>query len=273
MPRQARIHSKTRIYHIMLRGNERKNIFGSADDKNRFISKLFQKKQDGEYLLYAYCVMDNHVHLLIKEGTESIAKSIKKLSVSYAYYYNKKYKRVGHVFLDRYQSENIENKLHLRGAIRFIHNNPLAAGVELVEAYRWSSYRYYTESNILLPEVNEILALFSTVRQNAIEQFVEFSRSESEDQFLEMEEVAEPDLGRENIEQYLKEFMAANGVDKTELLRNKELTASLIHELKTKTDLSLRQIAVFTGINREKVRRLSGETAPRQAAGELEAGS
>jgi putative transposase len=91
MPRHARIPSKTQVYHIMMWGNELKNIFFDEDDKDRFVDTLLIKRRSDGYNLYAYCVMDNHVHLLVKEGNEPIGKSIKKIAVSYAYYYNCKY--------------------------------------------------------------------------------------------------------------------------------------------------------------------------------------
>ena len=85
--------SKTQIYHVMLRGNEIKNIFADDEDKERFIDTLFEKKKTGEFLLYAYCIMDNHLHFVICEKGDSISRIMKRLAVSYAYYYNNKHKR------------------------------------------------------------------------------------------------------------------------------------------------------------------------------------
>ena len=110
MPRQVRQISKSQIYHVITRGNERRNIFLDDEDKKRFMDILCEKKRDKEYVLYAFCLMDNHVHLIIREGTDTISRIMKRINTGYAYYFNKKYKRVGHVFQDRFKSEAIESE-------------------------------------------------------------------------------------------------------------------------------------------------------------------
>jgi REP element-mobilizing transposase RayT len=106
MPRSARKKSEKQVYHIMLRGNNKENIFIDEGDKLRIIDTLQEKKKFGEYYLYAYCVMDNHLHIIIKEGKDTIDRIVKRIAASYACYFNKKYKRIGHVFQERYRSEN-----------------------------------------------------------------------------------------------------------------------------------------------------------------------
>lgn len=111
MPRQARQKSKSGIYHVMMRGNERKAIFLEAAEKNKFINILMQSKMKGVIRLYAYCVMDNHVHMIISENDGFLGNFVKKIGVRYAGYYNKKHRRIGHVFQDRFRSEPIEDDL------------------------------------------------------------------------------------------------------------------------------------------------------------------
>jgi len=125
----------------MLRGINRTEIFFDDEDRNRFIDTLQRMKEKGEYEIYAYCLMDNHVHLLIKEKREPINRAMKRIGVSYAYYFNKKYRRVGHLFQDRYRSEAVEKETYLLAAVRYIHNNPVIAGlVKRAGDYPWSSY-------------------------------------------------------------------------------------------------------------------------------------
>jgi putative transposase len=76
MPRHKRILSKTGIYHVMMRGNEKKNLFLDEEDKQHFLDTLFIKKKETGFFLYAYCLMTNHIHLLIQEGQESLATTI-----------------------------------------------------------------------------------------------------------------------------------------------------------------------------------------------------
>ena len=82
MPRQRRQLSKTKTYHIMIRGNQRQNIFLDEDDKTEFIEILKKKKVHQEYLLYAYCLMNNHVHLLLQEDQDELSSIMKKINVS-----------------------------------------------------------------------------------------------------------------------------------------------------------------------------------------------
>lgn len=128
----------------MLRGNDKRTIFIDNEDRKRFISTLFEKAAEENIRIYAYCLMSNHVHLLLHEKDANIARLMKRINVSFVYYFNKKYKRVGHLFQDRFKSEIVDNDNYLLAAVRYIHNNPAKAGmVSLPEKYLWSSYNDY----------------------------------------------------------------------------------------------------------------------------------
>jgi putative transposase len=103
MPRIAREKGEFSTYHIILRGNERKNIFLQDDDKIRFLNIMSRMMEKYNFILESYCLMDNHVHLLINDNGNDISKIIKSINVSYAYYFNHNYKRVGHLFQDRFK--------------------------------------------------------------------------------------------------------------------------------------------------------------------------
>ncbi len=113
MPRQQRKISMTNTYHVMIRGIERNKIFLENDDKEKFIEILIQKKKSEGYVILAYCIMDNHAHILLREGENGILKAMQRVNGTYAYYYNKKHNRVGHVFQDRFRSEVIEKDQYL----------------------------------------------------------------------------------------------------------------------------------------------------------------
>ena len=141
MPRQARQMSSTGIYHLIVRGINREVIFQDDNDRQRYIATLARIATDSNATVLGYCLMDNHVHVLIKEGLTSISKLMHRLGASYAHYYNARYERVGHVFQNRFKSENIENDNYLLSVIRYIHQNPVTA--ELVsspEQWEWSNY-------------------------------------------------------------------------------------------------------------------------------------
>jgi putative transposase len=264
LPRIARQISKTNIYHVMLRGNERKNIFADAEDKARFIDTVYHKREDNGFCLYAYCVMDNHVHLVIKELKDSISRIMKRIGTSYATYFNKKYKRVGHVFQDRYKSEPIENERYLLSVIRYVHNNPVQAGICKIQDYKWSSYKFYIQEvkeQERLVEYEEILNYFSEDRNRAIILFKEFSSQESNDNFIDVEDNM---LDEEETLEYVNDYLATKKIP-LEYLKQREYKRErdmLVKELIEKSRLSLRKISEILGLSRETVRRISVSKEP-----------
>jgi len=127
LARVARERSRTGIYHIMLRGINRQTIFEDNQDRVRFLDTLEEYKDICEFVFYGYCLMDNHVHLLIKETKESVSDIIKRICSSYVYWYNAKYKRCGHLFQERFKSEIVETDSYFLTVLRYIHQNPLKA--------------------------------------------------------------------------------------------------------------------------------------------------
>lgn len=147
MPRHAREKSSTGIYHIMVRGINRQDIFHSEEDHQRYLDILLKIKREEDVEIWGYCLMSNHLHLLIREET-ALSKIMKRVGSSYAYWYNWKYHRSGHLFQDRFKSEKIETDAYLMTVIRYIHQNPIKAGmVSKPEEYRWSSCRDYYPRN------------------------------------------------------------------------------------------------------------------------------
>ena len=156
MPRASRQYSNTGVYHVMLRGIDRCDIFADDQDRGKFLKILkavtAPKDQDGKPIppycnIHAYCLMDNHVHLLIAEGTEDISMVMKRIGVSYVSYYNKRHERLGPLFHDRFRSEPVGDTGYFITLLRYIHQNPVEA--EMVTApdqYRWSSWHEYSST-------------------------------------------------------------------------------------------------------------------------------
>ncbi|PFG15085.1 transposase [Bacillus sp. es.036] len=113
LPRKARKKSSSGVYHVVFRGINRQTIFEDEEDKEKFLEILARYKTKSGIELYAYCLMDNHVHLLVKETEESLSMFMKRVSSSYVYWYNRKYRRCGHLFQERFNSENVESDAHL----------------------------------------------------------------------------------------------------------------------------------------------------------------
>ena len=138
MSRAARVQSITGIYHVMLRGADRRILFSDDEDCRGFLLSLQHAKAAGGCKLYAYCLMGNHVHLLMKEEQEPLGNVIKRLSVSYVYHYNEKYDLLGHLFQDRFRSEPVNTIGYFMDVLRYICQNPVKAGLcRVPRDYRW----------------------------------------------------------------------------------------------------------------------------------------
>ena len=158
MARRAREKSATGIYHVMLRGINRQNIFEEEADYARFRDLLFQmvwpvddqrKSLPSRCTFYAYCLMSNHVHLLVRETSEDLASVIKRIGTAYAQYYNKKYQHFGHLFQDRFKSEPVNDNAYFFTLLRYIHQNPVSAGItKTVSDYPWSSWTEYEQAAV-----------------------------------------------------------------------------------------------------------------------------
>lgn len=189
MPRIARQRSESGIYHIMLRGTNRQEIFHDDEDCDRFLETLDRYKKKSEMKVYAWCLMGNHVHLLLGEGKEEISITMKRIGVSFAWFYNWKYKTMGHLFQDRYKSEKVESDEYLMAVVRYIHQNPVKAGiVRRVDEWKWSSClgyygkRYYPSTHL---DSELILGIFSGDKESRIKKFKEYNEKVNEDKFLD----------------------------------------------------------------------------------------
>jgi len=151
MPRRARAKSSTGIYHVILRGINRQSIFLDNEDNEKFLQVIEECKAICDFNLYGYCLMGNHVHILLKEGKERLEQVFKRIGTRYVYWYNRKYIRSGHLFQDRYKSEVIESDPYFAVALRYIHQNPRRAGLcKSLREHKWSSYKnYFGKSGIV----------------------------------------------------------------------------------------------------------------------------
>ena len=137
MPRKPRESSGTGIYHVMLRGINRQDIFDDAEDYWTFIRMM----STVPCYIYAYCLMPNHVHLLIAEKSLKVGEVVKSIASCYVLYYNKKYGRIGHLLQDRFKSEPCNDSGYFLTLFRYIHQNPVKAGlVKTAKGYMYSSW-------------------------------------------------------------------------------------------------------------------------------------
>ena len=250
--RQARMESPTDYYHVMMRGNNRENIFKDKNQKIFFIELLKGSVEDKLVDIAGYCIMDNHVHIIIKSELSNLSKFIKSINTKYAMRFNKQKDRVGHVFQGRYKSEIISDEIYLLQVIRYVHNNPVIARiVKSPDDYRWSSYREYIKvGTIISKEVKEfILDCYGSMGQ-----FIEFHKKDDNQEYLETKEDIEQyriNRGKETISMYLKD----KEINKSEVLKLEPTDIDEIIILLKQLKLSHRQIASLLDISNSRVHR------------------
>jgi REP element-mobilizing transposase RayT len=179
MPRQARLDVPGALHHIMVRGIDKTKIFRDDEDKARFLERLGLTVGEGKCTVYAWVLMDNHVHILFKSGKQGISAVMRKLLTWYAQYFNRKHRRTGHLFENRYKSILCDQDNYLLALIRYIHLNPIRANivttVEQLDSYPWSGHRTLIgKAKHPWTDVDYALSEFGTTRRRAINEYRRF---------------------------------------------------------------------------------------------------
>ena len=244
MARAPRQISKTGYYHVMLRGCGRQILFEDDSDREHFLSCLEDGLTVGHLACIAWCLMDNHVHLLLFDESDGLSRALHVVATSYARYFNAKAGRVGPVFQDRFRSVPVEDERQLLAAVLYIHNNPFKAGIAPVEQYPWSSHREYIGTARYIDPA----AVLDLV--GGAEGFIELTAQNQENAYFFKPGVRIPDD-----EMLEAARVALHGVDPRTLpsadvsKRNEGLRV-----LRT-AGLSIRQIERLTGIGRNTISR------------------
>ena len=132
------------VYHVIARGNERKAVFRDDRDRQEYLDRLIRCRERFGLKLLAYCLMGNHLHLAVERGSTSLSRVMLALQSSYTQWFNRRHGRVGHLFQGRYKAFLVERDRYLLALVRYIHRNPLGAGLaSRTQDYAWSSDRYY----------------------------------------------------------------------------------------------------------------------------------
>lgn len=220
MPRTARKKSKTGIYHVMFRGNNRQKIFLCRNDKLKFCDIIKDNKEKSDFEVYAYCLMDNHVHLLIKENRQSISEIIKKITGKYALWFNKKNERAGHLFQGRFRSIGVEDEQYFLTVLHYIIQNPIKSGeCQDIEEYEFSSAREYCSDTIGITDVAYALQFLEK------KDLILYLKSEKEDPICDIEgrmtdaeakEIIKKEMGEISFEQLfsMKRYQLENLISK-----------------------------------------------------------
>ena len=176
MARRPRVEIEGGLYHVIVRGNDRQDIFHSREDQMKFISLIEKAKQNLGFYVYAYCLMTNHLHLLIERRSETVGRIMQRVLTGYSQYYNKRYHKVGHLFQGRHKSILCQSDPYLAKLVRYIHLNPVRANmVPTPDEYEFSSHRAYlgTEPYGVI-DVDPVLRRFGPHKRKAHERYAAF---------------------------------------------------------------------------------------------------
>lgn len=143
MPRKPRVHFPGAVYHVVARGNNQEKIFASDKDKQYYLHKIGEYRKRFGFTLLIYVIMDNRAHMVLQVGKDPLSQIMRLLQHSYAVFFNRKYERCGHVFENRFKAFLCDDDRYLLALIRYIHRNPLEAGLSTALDYKWSSHGYY----------------------------------------------------------------------------------------------------------------------------------
>ncbi len=165
MSRILRKQSATGVYHVVIRGNDKQIIFEQKQDYQKYLKILEHYKAECHFKIYAYCLMNNHIHLLIYTPHTQISEVIHNISTNYAKWFNAKYDRCGHLQQNRFYSEPVETTKYFFLVFRYIHQNPIKAGLEssVGERYPWSSIHAYKNEDSHFIDTLQAFQLFGCI--------------------------------------------------------------------------------------------------------------
>ena len=248
MSRKARRISELGLYHVIFRGMNHCHLFEDDTDYLKFLEMLSELKGKMKFEIYSYCLMSNHVHIFLHEKEAgSLITLMRKLLTRYAGWFNRKYQRSGSLIANRYKSEVVNKDEYVFELVRYIHQNPIRAGmVEKLKNYRWSSYldylRYKEED---ITDVGFLLDMMSKSQIDALKIFEKLHNEQEKQVFVINEGKRKSD---EEVRRVVMQEI--NGIEPHkigEMPRNERNI--VLAKLKGKR-LSIRQIERCTGISR-----------------------
>lgn len=173
MARKPRIEFPHAFYHVIARGNQRQKVFWKNEDYEDYLSRLKLYRDKFDFAIYAYCLMPNHVHLLIETGDVPLSKIMQSLQFSYTQSFNRRHKKVGHLFQGRYKAIVCDKDAYLLELIRYIHLNPARSKlVNKPQEYRWSSHWEYVGEPVIIEAC--AIGLFGRSKASAINSYSKF---------------------------------------------------------------------------------------------------
>ena len=256
MARSPRVFSNSKVYHIILKGIDCQTIFYDNQDRNFFLNQISETKKTFNCVVYAYCLMVNHVHMVIRCEDSYLAKTMKSLMVRYVHYFNKKYKRTGPLMQNRFKSKNVENVRYFIDVCKYVHRNPENAGIALTQNYEWSSYKEYMGKEKIIDKKALLYYL-----DNDIEQFARYTLKNIDrvdiNEYIEFE-MADRLKDEQFIEYIMKKFYIKDTSDIPIFFKNRsnEELQRIIKEISNIKGINITQVARVTRLGRRCIEKL-----------------
>ena len=249
MPRIARKNLESSYFHVITQGINREYIFSKNNLKEKYKNILKEKLAETNIKVLAYCIMDNHAHMLIySEKIDEMKKMMQKINTKYAMIYNKVNNRVGYVFRDRYYTQTILTEQQLMKCVVYIHNNPIKANiVSRREEYAYSSYKEYVIKRDIITD--ESIKLLFGDTENYREIFDEMHKSEDINDIAEVKE-------NMNSEDILQMYLKKHSTSIEKVVEDKNLFCELLLEMRHNGGMSLREMSKILGVNKDKLNKI-----------------
>lgn len=245
MARTARIYSESGYYHIVARGTNKQILFHEDMDYRVYLKYLHKYSKKYKIKTISYCLMPNHLHILVLDNNNNISNMMHDVQTSYSLFHNAKYKRTGPVFEDRFHGRAINSVNYILNAFRYILQNPQKAGLSSVENYKWSSFAAYNKKSwIDLDIIKNYLPSFDI--------YCEFLIKPETDYYFEFDKISNND---EAAKQFIENKFHINSC--RELNNFEDVVKIKSLKFLRKNGLSISQISRLTGISRKYIQHLS----------------
>ena len=192
MTRKPRLEFQGAIYHVFQRGNNREHIFRDPVEKGYFLKQIKEHMAIYNYELFAYVIMDNHYHMILRTNEAALSKIMHRINNTYSKFYNYRRERTGHVFEERYNSKVVDDDAYLIWLLRYIHRNPVRANMcDAVSKYRWSSDFFYRRGIKSFVNIDLMLKILSIRRYEARKRYLQLMETLEDNQDPEYKDIKE----------------------------------------------------------------------------------
>lgn len=247
MTRQRRKISNSKVYHVIVKGIDDQDIFYDDQDRRYFLKQILNLKKEINYDVYSYCLMTNHIHMVIKSEAKVLSKIMQSLMIRYVYYFNSRYERSGPLVQNRFKSKCVENQKYFLEVCRYIHRNPEKAGMAKTQNYKWSSYQEYLGKEKIINK-KVLLHYFN----NDISEFVKYTTNLTVEDIENLYDYAEYEIRNRLLDEEVIQII----MKKFEIFDVKDVVIFFKNKNRKELEKALQVIKNIKGTNKSQVARI-----------------